>query len=140
MKADVSRHIDIRGKVISINRGEAQIEIFPPEACSGCGSCGHSKKRKMKIPIEKGMIKGSGLVLRIDCRKLSGMFFIAYFIPAFFLIAGFVPGYALMGNAGGFLGAVMFAAGGSFISGRLTRRRYKEAVKVKTGAEEQANS
>ncbi|MGM0568206.1 MAG: SoxR reducing system RseC family protein [Elusimicrobiota bacterium] len=140
MKADVGCHIDIRGKVISISRSEAQIEIFPPQACSGCGSCAHSKKRKMKIPIEKGMNEGSGLILRIDCRKLNGMFFIAYFIPAFFLIAGFLPGYALLGNAGGFLGAIMFAAGGSFISGRLSRRRYKEAVKVKTETDEQADS
>jgi len=128
------KHPDLnaRGIVLGVRDSDISVEVHPPEECSGCGGCPAGEKRLITISSDLDISPGDELILTLNSGMLSKLSFIIYFLPAVFLICGFIAGYYIYGDIGGFSGAfISLLITYCIIRGFLTEK-LNDPVRIKT--------
>lgn len=71
------------GKVISVNGGQALIEVIPAEACTKCCSCSASRPRRVKVGREKvpRVAPGDLVTIEIDTSSMMRIYLVIYAVP-----------------------------------------------------------
>ncbi|HNZ09446.1 MAG TPA: SoxR reducing system RseC family protein [Bacillota bacterium] len=109
------------GKVLSLEKGWAVLEITRPQACRGCGMCQPSSNAKrVKAICETEVEPGDYVVVEMkdgDVLKAAG---IAYGLPLLGFLAGIVTGNGVAGYFGMKGSSDLFSVIGGFTFLALT--------------------
>ena len=90
----MKEHVSHPGVVVGINGQDLEIEILSSSSCGSCGiksACGVSEMQEKRItmpkPADREFIVGQPVSIIMSTRQGNKAALIAYFIPAFLLVA-----------------------------------------------------
>ena len=90
----MEEHVSHPGVVVGINGEDLEIEILSSSSCGSCGiksACGMSEMKEKRIimpkPTDKEFIVGQPVSIIMNAKQGNKAALLAYFIPAFLLVA-----------------------------------------------------
>jgi positive regulator of sigma E activity len=122
--------VKIRGRITDISHLSIKVTINNASECSDCNICSGPGGRSVTVPYSKGFNEGENVSVNIPCSLLSGISFLIYFIPALFLLAGFIAGYAAGGNLTAVISALCSLAISYIIVKVITFNRLKNFIDI----------
>ncbi|MDA3792202.1 MAG: SoxR reducing system RseC family protein [Elusimicrobia bacterium] len=127
--------VKIRGRITDISHLSIKVTINNASECSDCNICSGPGGRSVTVPYSKGFNEkefneGENVSVNIPCSLLSGISFLIYFIPALFLLAGFIAGYTAGGNLTAVISALCSLAISYIIVKVITFNRLKNFIDI----------
>ncbi|MFH1416342.1 MAG: SoxR reducing system RseC family protein [Elusimicrobiota bacterium] len=120
----------IKGVVTGISDAGVDVKLLESPECEGCDSCSRNRTKYLNLPVEERFKEGDKVVLEVPCHTILKLSFLLYFLPAVFAFCGFLAGYMLKGNMGGFAGAVLMLAAGYMLIKKITRGCREDEIRV----------
>lgn len=124
-----TQKITVKGKVTTVTGNEVSIKILNPERCEECGLCLNNDKN-ITVPTKDGLKEEDEVSVEFDCTLMRRIVFWLYFVPALFLMGGFIGGYLWQGNRGGFAGGIISLAIG-YIGVKKVTSGFKSKIRVR---------